>query len=124
MNKSRSSYKLQGIYVQHYIPSNTRNQKYPRNHHIPGHNQYMKRNHMLSEKASAQYFDENNPKTLRKIVIKFLYYSGSMDLRMLMVINSLVEVQTKPTIKIVKQVTQFLNFSATNLDAVTGYIKI
>ena len=79
----------------------------------------MKRNHMLSEKESAQYFDENNPKTLRKIVIKFLYYSGSMDLRMLMVINSLVEVQTKPTIKIVKQVTQFLNFNAKNLDAVT-----
>ena len=47
-----------------------------------------------------------------------------MDPIMMMVINSLAAVQTKPTIKAVKQVTQFLNFSAKNLDAVTGYIKI
>ena len=43
---------------------------------------------------------------------------------MLMVLNSLVAVHTKPTIETVKQITQFLNYSTTHPDAITSYIKI
>ena len=65
--------------------------------------------------------DENNQKIFLKIVGKFLYYARSTEPTMLMAINSLAEVNTKPTIKTSKQITQFLNFSATYADAVIEY---
>ena len=40
---------------------------------------------------------------------------------MLMVLKSLAVVQTNPTIETAKQITKFLNYSATNPDAVTEY---
>ena len=43
---------------------------------------------------------------------------------MLMDLKSLAAVQTKPTIDTTKQITQFLNYSATHLDAITEYRKI
>ena len=43
---------------------------------------------------------------------------------MLIALNSLAAVQTKPTIETAKQITHFLNYSATNLDAITEYKKI
>ena len=42
---------------------------------------------------------------------------------MLMTLNSLEVVQTKPKIENSKQITQFLNYSATHPDAVTEYRK-
>ena len=41
-----------------------------------------------------------------------------------MALNSLVVVQTKPTIETTKQITQFLNYSATHPDAVIEYRRI
>ena len=41
-----------------------------------------------------------------------------------MALNSLVVVQVKLKIETAKQITQFLNYSATHLDAITEYIKI
>ena len=38
-----------------------------------------------------------------------------------MVLNSLAAVQTKPKIETAKQITQFLNYSATHPDAVIEY---
>ena len=38
-----------------------------------------------------------------------------------MIINSLAEVQTKPTIDTTKQITKILNYSGTHPDAVTEY---
>ena len=40
-----------------------------------------------------------------------------------MALNSLTEAHTKPTIDTAKQITQFLNYSATHPDAITEYIK-
>ena len=65
--------------------------------------------------------DENNQKRRHKLVGRFLYYAISIDPTMLMALNSLEEVQTKPTTKIAKQITQILNYSASNPDAVTEY---
>ena len=42
---------------------------------------------------------------------------------MLMALNSLAAMQTKPTIKPRKKITQFLNYSATHPDAITEYRK-
>ena len=67
--------------------------------------------------------DENNQKIRQKIVGKFLYYARAIDPTMLMVINSLAAVQTKKTIETTKQITRFLNYSATNPDAIIEYIK-
>ena len=76
---------------------------------------------MLSEKAPAEKLNENNQKILQKIVGGFLYYAREVGPTMLMALNSLAAVQTKPTIKNVKQITQFLNYSATYPEAVTEY---
>ena len=65
--------------------------------------------------------DDNNNKILQKTVEKFLYYAGAIDPTMLMVLKSLAVVQTNPTIKTAKQITQFLNYSATHPDAVIEY---
>ena len=78
---------------------------------------------MLSEKSPAEELDEYNQKRLQKIVGKFLYYARSIDPTMLMSLNSLTKVQTKPTIETAKQIIQFLNYSATHLDAITEYKK-
>ena len=69
---------------------------------------------MLSEKLPAEELDENDQKILQNILGKFLYYAWAIDPTMLITLNSLVAVQTKPKIEIVKQITQFLNYSATH----------
>ena len=74
---------------------------------------------MLSEKSPAGEFYEHNHKILQKIVGKFVYYARSIDPIMLVALNSLAVVQTKPTIETAKQITQFLNYSATHPDAIT-----
>ena len=78
---------------------------------------------MLSEKAPAEELDENNQKILQKIVENLLYYARYIYPTMLMALNFLAEVQTKPTIETTKQITQFLNYSATHPDAITEYRK-
>ena len=67
--------------------------------------------------------DERNQKRLKKIVGKLLYYARSIDPIMLMALNSLAAVQTKPKIDTAKQITPFLNYSATHPDAITEYRK-
>ena len=42
---------------------------------------------------------------------------------MLMALKSLAAVQTNPKIETSKQITQFLNYSATHPDAITEYRK-
>ena len=78
-------------------------------------------NQMLNEKKIAEELDESNQKGIQKIVGKFLYYARSIDPKIIMALNSLAAVQTKPTIETAKQITQFLNFSASYPDAVTAY---
>ena len=67
--------------------------------------------------------DEHNQKRLQKIVGKFLYYARAIDPTMLMALKSLAAVQTKPTIENAKQITQFINYSATHPDSITEYRK-
>ena len=103
--------------------SSTKKTKYPKTRHTPGQNPSMKNNQVLSEKSPAEELHENNQKQLQKIVGKFLYYAGAIDLTILMTLTSLEEVQTKPTIETAKQIIQFSNYSATHPDAVTEYIR-
>ena len=84
---------------------------------------YGKNNPMLSEKAPAEELDENNQKRLQKTVGKFLYYARAIYPTSLMALNSMSAVQKKPTIDTAKQITQFLNYSATHPDAITEYKK-
>ena len=67
--------------------------------------------------------DENNQERLQKIVGKLLYYARAIYLTMLMALNSLPEVQTKPSIETAKQITHFLNYSTKHPDAIIEYIK-
>ena len=69
---------------------------------------------MLSEKAPFEELDEKNQKKLQKIVGKFLYYAGAIEPKMLMALNFLEMVQTKPTIETAKQI---------KLDALTSIRK-
>ena len=70
---------------------------------------------MLSEKVLAEELDENNQKRLQNVG-KFLYYPT-----ILMVLNSLEAVQTNPKIKNVKQITHFIDYSATHPGAISEY---
>ena len=74
---------------------------------------------MLSEKAPAEKLDDNNQKRLKNYFGNFLYYPIEVDPTIIMALNSLVVVQTNPTIKNAKQVPRFLNYSATYPDKVT-----
>ena len=62
--------------------------------------------------------DENIQKQLQKIVGKFLYYTGAIYLTMLTALGSMADFHTKPTIETAKEITRFLNYSATHLDTV------
>ena len=69
MKKAQSNFKYQGMYMQNYIPSNTKKPKYHRIHHTPAHNPYTKKNnHMLLEKSPAEELDENNKKNSIKLL--------------------------------------------------------
>ena len=67
--------------------------------------------------------DKQNQKRLQKIAGKFLYYARAIDPKMLMSLNSLAVVQKNPTIETEKQITQFINYSTTHLEAITEYRK-
>ena len=77
----------------------------------------------MSEKAPAEELDKHNQKILQKLVGKLLYYSRATDPTMLMALNSLVAVQTKPAVETAKKTTPFLNYSATHPDRITQYRK-
>ena len=88
------------MYVQHYTNSNTKNPRDPRNRHIPGQNTSTKKNNqMLPDKAPAEKLDDNNKERLQKNTSKFLYYAIAVDPTILMALNSLAVVHTKPTIE-------------------------
>ena len=57
---------------------------------------------MLPENEPAEELDENNQRRYQKIVGKILYYAISIKPTMLMALNSLAAVQTKPTIETTK----------------------
>ena len=59
---------------------------------------YVNNNQILLQKAPAEEFDEHNQKRLQKIVGKLLYYVRAINSTMLMALNYLEAVQTKPTI--------------------------
>ena len=65
--------------------------------------------------------DENNQKIFQNCFEMFLYYTIEIDPIMLMELKSLAAVQTNPTIETAKQITQFLNYSATKPYVVTEY---
>ena len=109
-------------YVRAGLYSFQHKKKDHRIHHIPGHNPSMGGNNkILSDKAPADQLYGNNQKRLQKIVGGFFYYAIAIDPKMLMALNSLTAVRTKPTIETAKQITQFLNYSATNPDVVTEH---
>ena len=105
-------------YFQHDKPKQPQESLYPLTQPIYGNN-----NNMLSEKSPYEESDENNQKRLQKSVWKFLYYDRAIDPKMLMALNYLATVQKNPTIEAAKQITHFLNYSATHTDAITEYRK-
>ena len=62
---------------------------------------------MLSEKKRAEELNENNQKQLQKIVGKFLYYARAIDPTMLMTLNYLAKIETKPKIDNSKSISKF-----------------
>ena len=60
-------------------------------------------------------------KRLHRNVGKFLYYARAVEPTMMMALNLLSVVHTKPTVKTAKQVTQILNYSTTHPDVLTEY---
>ena len=110
------------MYVHHSIHSNTRNQKYHWINHTPGNNP--------STEITIRCYQRNNQrnnwtkviKKLQNIVGKSLYDARAIDPTMLMALNSLVVVQTKPKIETVKHITQFLNYSASHPEAVISFL--
>ena len=78
---------------------------------------------MLSEKEWAEQLNKKNQKQHQKIVGKLLYYARAIDPKMLAALKFLATVQTKPTIENTKNITRFLNYSASYPDEVTEYIR-
>ena len=79
MKKVRSNFQLSDMYVQHYIPSNTKNHK-TEVFTIPLYTNHICNNiQMLSKKATAEELDENNQKRLHKIVVELIYYDRFID---------------------------------------------
>ena len=66
-----------------------------------------KYNEIIFDKSRSEELDEKSQKRSWRIVGKFLYYSRSIELTMLMTLNSLAVVQKKKKIETAKQITQF-----------------
>ena len=99
---------------QHKKPKQPQDSPYP-----PTQTFYVKNNQMISEKEPAEELDKNNQKRIQKIAGKLLYYARAIYPTMLMAINYLEAVHTNPIIKSAKQITHFLNYSTSHLDAIT-----
>ena len=82
------------MYLQQYIPYNTKIPKYHRVHHTPGHKPFMEKK-MLPEKAPAEEFYEDNQKRINNIFGKSLYYDRAINPKMLMALNTLAEVKKR-----------------------------
>ena len=69
--------------------------------------QYEKNSQIISDKYPSETLDASSQKCLQKIVGKFLYCARVIDYTMLMALNSLLKVQTKPTVETEKYITHF-----------------
>lgn len=71
--------------------------------------------------------DTTNPidpvgkKFVQEVIGVFLFYARAVDLTMLPALNSLAAQQNKPTQRTIQQLTQFLNYAASNPSAVLQY---
>ena len=77
-----------------------------------------------STSNSIGYFTANNRQTRAhdpKIVGSFLYYARAVDCTMLPALNTISEQQSNPTNNTEAEITQFLEYAATNPSAIFQY---
>ena len=75
----------------------------------------------MNDKHTSEALDVSNQKPLQKIVGKFLYCDRSIESTVLIGLNSLAVVQTKPTVEKEKDITHFLNDFASHPNSVREY---
>ena len=103
MKKARSNFQCQDMYAQHYILFNKINQKDPMTNHTPIHNPYIYITIIrYQKKHQLNNWMEIIRKECRKLQ-EFLYYSRTIDPKMLIALNFLAAVQTKPIIETTKK---------------------
>ena len=61
------------------------------------------------------------PETVQQVVGTFLFYARAIDTTMLTTLSAIAETQSKPTERTLEKVKQFLDYAASNPDAVLTY---
>jgi hypothetical protein len=100
----------------HNKPSKPQHQPYP---HNP--KQYGSKAQLVEEKDNSPLLNKEDKLFIQEVTGTFLFYARAVDSTMLVALGSLAAEQSKPTEKTLEKCKQFLDYAATQEDAVVTY---
>jgi hypothetical protein len=103
---------------KHEKPSKPQHQPYP---HNP--KQYGSKAQYTEEQDTSPLLDKEDKKFIQEVTGMFLFYAQAVDTTMLTALSSLASEQAAPTVNTMKKCKQFLDYAASQEDAVITYRK-
>jgi hypothetical protein len=106
------------IRFKHEQPKKPQHQPYP---HNP--KQYGAKAQYVEDEDTSPLLSKDDKKFIQEVTGTFLFYARAVDATMLVALGSLVSEQANPTERTMKKCKQFLDYAATQDDAVITYRK-
>jgi hypothetical protein len=103
---------------KHEKPSKPQHQPYP---HNP--KQYGSKAQYTEEQDTSPLLNKEDKKFIQEVMGTFLFYARAVDTTMLTALSSLASEQAAPTVNTMKKCKQFLDYAASQEDAVITYHK-
>ena len=100
----------------HQQPHKSQHQPYP---HMPP--KYGRKIQLAQPEEKAPHLDKKLIKFIQEVARTFLFYACIVDSMMLMTPTVIAMEQEKPTTKMLQNMKQFLNYAATNSEAIVMY---
>eukprot|EP00956_Cyclotella_meneghiniana_P027262 scaffold60751_cov36-Cyclotella_meneghiniana.AAC.6 len=101
---------------QHPTPTKPQNQPYP---HNP--KKYGQKAQYVEPMDESPLLDKNDKRFVQEVTGTFLFYARAVDATMLTALSSLASEQCSPTERTMEKVKQFLDYAASQEDAVITY---
>ena len=87
----------------------------------PAPRNYGKQSNTTSDEEESPAVGEDKKKFIQKVMGSFLYYARAVDVTILQALNAIAADQAHPTERTLERVDQFLDYMATNPNAVIRY---
>ena len=107
--------------AEHSPDSNIKHHKDAKSNHTPMSLQIMEQKSNMWRKQTTQRPDKAGEKYVQEVMRVFLFYAWAVDNTMLVALSAIASEQAKATEKTLHKVNQFLDYAASNLDAILMY---